>query len=40
MLDSDELASFENVMFSGAEEVQVDEDSLLDQYLDALYEKR
>lgn len=40
MLDSDDLASFDNVVFSGAEEVQVDRDSSLDHYLDALYEKR
>ncbi|KAL1540328.1 interferon-related developmental regulator 1-like [Salvia divinorum] len=49
MLDSDDLASlslasptkrFDNVIYSGVEDVLVDRESLLDQYLDALYEKR
>ncbi|XP_042018330.1 interferon-related developmental regulator 1-like isoform X1 [Salvia splendens] len=49
MLDSDDLDSlslssptkhFDNVMYPGVEEVLVDRESLLDQYLDALYEKR
>ncbi|CAA3005318.1 interferon-related developmental regulator 1-like [Olea europaea subsp. europaea] len=49
MLDSDDAASVssssstmrsENMVFSNVEELQVDKDSLLDQYLDALFEKR
>ncbi|CAA3005571.1 interferon-related developmental regulator 1-like [Olea europaea subsp. europaea] len=49
MLDSDDASSVssssstmrsENMVFSNVEEVQVDKDSLLDQCLDALYEKR
>lgn len=49
ILDSDDLASlslssptkhFNNMVFSGVEEVQVDREPLLDRYLDALHEKR
>ena len=49
MLDSDDLNSLslssptkhsDNVMYSGAEKVLADTESLLDLYLDALYEKR
>lgn len=49
ILDLDDLASlslssptkhFNNTVFSGVEEVQVDREPLLDRYLDALHEKR
>lgn len=48
MLDTDDTDSMsssstvgtDNMLVSGMEEVQLDKDSLLDQSLDALYEKR
>lgn len=48
MLDSDDTDSVsssstvgtENMLVSGTEEVQLDKESLLDQCIDALYEKR
>lgn len=49
MLDSDDTDSisstsssmpFTNIVEPGTEEVEVDKDSMLDQWLDALYEKR
>ncbi|KAG5543644.1 hypothetical protein RHGRI_016409 [Rhododendron griersonianum] len=48
MLDTDDTDSVsssstvgtDNMLVSGMEEVQLDKDSLLDQSLDALYEKR
>lgn len=49
MLDSDDTDSmssstssmrFDHMTENGLDEVQVDKDALLDQWLDALYEKR